>query len=100
MIGLDEFRTDNPAYNGAYLQALRSSSPEGEGVAEGLEFLLHHGPDFSFDPPPTDEWAYLKRFVEVFAKDEDLATSCLRDVPSAFLSGVEIGVALGAHERA
>ena len=92
----DEQTTNHPARIDSLIEALRRTS-EGEGVAESLEFILGHAPEFRLRRTPADEWEYVQDLLTIFGENQDLAVASLIDEQYALLVGVEIGAALAIH---
>lgn len=91
-----EPRFDHPAHRDDLIQTLRRS-PDGEDVAEGLEYLFNKALPFDLNWTPTDEWDYVKGLIRLLAERGDLCDLAFDSPSDAFGSGAEMGEAVARH---
>src|SRR5579871_1830636 len=92
----EEPRFDHPAHRDDLIQALRSWR-EGEGVAEGLEFLFNKAEPFELGWTPSDEWEYLKGLIRLLAERPEICDLAFDSHRDAFGSGAEMAEAVAIH---
>jgi hypothetical protein len=92
-----EYQTgQHPARIESLIDALRVTE-DGEGVAEGLEYLFDNAPAFELHRAPSDEWDYVRMLVWVLIDSPHVSAQVYSDPNHAFMSGVEMAQALSLH---
>jgi hypothetical protein len=93
----DDAAPKHPARIDELIDALRDT-PEGEGIAEGLDFLFDHAPPFKLPRAPRDRWDYVRLLFETFAESADLSSRVFCSPHHAFAVGSEMTEALILHD--
>lgn len=89
---------DHPARRDDFINELRVT-PEGEGVAEGLDFMFSHAPHFKLPRRPTNAWDYVRLLFALFADNTTLCERVFLSRSDAYLHAAEVAEALVLHDN-